>query len=154
MKRNIMQRISNIGYATLLAASRASAEDHQWAGRALDDFEWTVLERLVAIPFHGVFDTLNFEVQGKTVTLSGQIMNDRVKQAAERVVSLYRAISEKEPLEKYGRRAAPSIQIIAKDGWVALEGLVDSDANRGMVRLRALKVTAHVADNLRIAPEL
>jgi osmotically-inducible protein OsmY len=66
---------------------------------------------------------------------------------------VYRAIYEKEPLEKYGTRATPSIHIIVKDGWVTLEGVVDSVADRSMVHLRALKATAHVSDNLRVAPE-
>ncbi len=50
---------------------------------------------------------------------------------------------------------APLLQftIIVKDGWVTLEGVVDSDADRSMVHLRALQATAHVSDNLRVAPE-
>jgi hypothetical protein len=102
----------------------------------LNDLEWTVHERLAVLPFHGVFDTLDFEVQGKIVTLSGQVLKDSVKQSAERVVrqingvesvvnkievlpssrrddalrmNVYRAIYEKSPLEKYGTRAAPPI---------------------------------------------
>jgi hypothetical protein len=107
----------------------------------LNDLEWTVHERLAVLPFHGVFDTLDFEVQGKIVTLSGQVLKDSVKQSAERVVrqingvesvvnkievlpssrrddalrmNVYRAIYEKSPLEKHGTRAAPPIHIIVK----------------------------------------
>ena len=69
-------------------------------------------------------------------------------------MNVYRAIYEEEPLEKYGTRAAPPIHIIVRNGWVTLEGVVDSDTDRSMAQLRALKVTAHVADNLRVAPEL
>jgi osmotically-inducible protein OsmY len=68
-------------------------------------------------------------------------------------MNVYRAIYEKQPLEKDGTRAAPSIHIIVKDGWVTLEGVVDSDADRSMAHLRALKASAHVSDNLRVAPE-
>ncbi|HUE20558.1 MAG TPA: BON domain-containing protein [Bryobacteraceae bacterium] len=177
----MMLRISRVGCAMLLVALCGLAQEHKWAGRTLDDLEWTVHERLAAVPFHGVFDTLNFEVQDKTVTLSGQVMNEKVKQAAERAtaqingvdavvnrievlpssrrddvlrMNVYRAIYEEEPLEKYGTRAAPPIHIIVRNGWVTLEGVVDSDTDRSMAQLRALKVTAHVADNLRVAPEL
>jgi hyperosmotically inducible protein len=82
------------------------------------------------LPLKGVFDTLNFEVKGKTVTLSGQVVNERVKQNAEHVVgrlpgvesvvnqievlpssrrdqtlrvNMYRAIYQAQTLEKYVR---------------------------------------------------
>ena len=180
MKNNLLQRISRIGYATVFVAFCASAQEHPWAGRTLDSLEWTIHERLAVLPSYGVFDTLRFEVQGKTVTLSGQVVKERVKLNAERRVgqingvesvvnhievlpssrrddalrmNVYRAIYEKQPLEKYGIRAAPPIHIIVKDGWTTLEGVVDSDADRNMVHLRALNATAHVSDNLRVAPE-
>lgn len=157
----------------------AFAQQHRWAGRTLDSFEWRIHERLAALP-HGVFDTLDFEVAGKTVTLSGHVVKESVKKNAERAVgqvegvegvvnhiellpssrrddalrmNVYRAIYEQQPLEKYGTRAAPPIHIIVKNGWVALEGVVDSDADRSMVRHRARQVTAHVSDNLRVAPQ-
>jgi hyperosmotically inducible protein len=180
MTHNLTTRLLRIAPAMLFAAVLAFAQDHRWAGRTLDDFEWTIHEKLAALPFHGVFDTLRFEVEGKTVTLSGQVVNEGIKQNAERAVrqmdgiekvvnqievlpssrrddalrmNIYRAIYEKEPLEKYGIRGDSSIHIIVKDGWVTLEGVVDSEADRSMAHLRALKVTSHVSQNLRVAPD-
>jgi hyperosmotically inducible periplasmic protein len=179
MQNNLMQTISRIACATLLVAFCAPAQEHQWAGRSLNDFEWTIHERLAVLPSYGVFDTVRFEVQGKTVTLSGQVVKESVKQNAERMVkhidgvenvvnhiellpssrsddalrmNVYRAIYEKEPLEKYATRGAPAIHIIVKNGWVTLEGVVDSHADRSLVHLRALQASAHVSDNLRVAP--
>ncbi len=164
----------------LFVALCASAQEHKWAGRTLDNFEWTIHERLAVLPSYGVFDTVRFEVQGKTVILSGQVVKDSVKQNAERMLvrvdgvenvvnrievlpssrrddalrmNVYRAIYEKQPLEKYGTRGAPSIHIIVKDGWVTLEGVVDTDADRSLAHLQALKATAHVSDHLRVARE-
>jgi osmotically-inducible protein OsmY len=181
MQNNLMQRISRIGCVTLLAALSVLAQDHKWAGRTLDNFEWSIHEKLAALPSYGVFDTVRFEVQGTTVILSGQVVKESVKQDAERLVSqvkgvgrlannievlpssrrddalrmnVYRAVYEKAPLEKYGDRAAPPIHIIVKNGWVTLEGVVDSEADRSMVRMRALSATAHVSDNLHVAPEV
>ncbi len=180
MKNNLMQRIFRIGCVTLLAAVSALAQDHKWAGRTLDNFEWSIHEKLATIPSYGVFDTVRFEIQGTTVILSGQVVRESVKQDAERLVShvkgvgrvannievlpssrrddalrmnVYRAVYDKAPLEKYGDRAAPPIHIIVKNGWVTLEGVVDSEADRSLVRMRALNTTAHVSDNLRVAPE-
>ena len=179
MKSNLLQRISRVGCVTLLAALGAFSQEHKWAGRTLDNLEWAIHESLAVLPSYGVFDTIRFEVQGKNVTLSGQVTSDRTKQNAERFVkqvngvegvvnqievlpssrrddvlrmNVYRAIYETQPLEKYGTRGTPSIHIIVKDGWVSLEGVVDSDTDRGMVHQRALKVTSHVSDNLRVAP--
>jgi hyperosmotically inducible protein len=180
MKNNLLKTISRLGCATVLFALSALAQDHPWAGRTLDNFESTIHERLAGLPSYGVFDTVRFEVQGKTVVLSGQVVKESVKQNAERMVrhldgvqnvvnhievlpssrrddalrmNVYRAVYEKQPLEKYGTRAAPPIHIIVKDGWVTLEGVVDSDADRGMVHRRALQASAHVSDNLRVAAQ-
>jgi osmotically-inducible protein OsmY len=179
MKTILLRRMSMIGCATLLAALSALAQEHKWAGRTLDDLESTVHERLAALPHHGVFDTLDFEVQGTTVTLSGQVIKDSVKQSAERAIkrlngveavinhievlpssrrdealrmNVYRAIYQNPPMVGYGADGVPSIHIIVKNGLVALEGVVNSEADRGIVHIRALNVTAHVIDNLRVAP--
>ena len=180
MKNELSQRILKTVSATLLAALYAMAQEHQWAGRTLGNFEWTIHEKLAALPSYGVFDTINFEVQGKTVTLTGQVVGERVKHRAERAVgrlngvesvvnhievlpssrrddalrmNVYRALYEKEPAGTSGSGAALPIHIIVKDGWVTLEGVVDSDAGRGMFHLRALQVTAHVSDNVRVVPD-
>jgi osmotically-inducible protein OsmY len=162
-----------------LIALCAFAEQHKWAGRTLDDFEWRIHETLASLT-HSAFDTLNFEVQGKTVSLSGQVVKPSLKRNAETAVSrlngvekvvnhievlpssrrddalrmnVYRSVYEQRPLEKNAIRGGPPIHIIVKDGWVTLEGVVDSDADRTAVHLQALKVTAHVSDNLRVAAQ-
>lgn len=177
MKKTLLRRLSKVGLVTVLATLCVFAQEHKWAGRTLDDLESTIHERLAVLPFHGVFDTLRFEVQGGTVTLSGQVVKDSVKHNAERAVrrlngvetvvnnievlpssrrddalrmNVYRAVYEGGP-EQYGSDPVPSVHIIVKDGWVNLEGVVNSEADRNMVHLRALKVTAHVSDNLRVA---
>jgi osmotically-inducible protein OsmY len=179
MKEHLLQRILGIAGAALLAALSALGQDHIWAGRALGSFEWTIHETLAALPAYGVFDTIDFEVQGKTVTLSGQVVGERVKHRAERAVgqlngvervvnhievlpssrrddalrmNVYRAICEKEPVEM-GTRSNLPMHIIAKNGWVTLEGVVDSVADRDRFHLRALQVTAHLSDNLRVAAD-
>lgn len=176
---NSLRKILSLG-ALMLWPILAPAQDHKWAGRELDDFEWSIHEKLAVIPFHGVFDTLRFDVQEKNVALSGYVLRESVKHNAERAVrqipgvgevtnnievlpssrgddalrmNVYRALYEKAPLEKYGTREAPSIHIIVKEGWVTLEGVVDSDEDRSLVHMRTLKVTSHVTDNLRVAAE-
>ena len=178
MKNNLLRRISRIGCVALLATLSAVAQDHKWAGRTLDDVEWTIHERMAALPFHGVFDTLRFELNGSTVTLSGQVVKESVKHNAERAVKrlngvenvvnrievlpssrrddalrmkVYRAVYEMQTLA--AADVTPSVHIIVKDGWVTLEGVVDSEAERSQAYFRALTVTAQLYDHLRVAPE-
>jgi hyperosmotically inducible protein len=180
MRNRLLRNLILTACAALLAASSAMAQEHKWAGRALNDFEWSIHERLAVFPFHGVFDTLNFEVQGKTVVLSGQVTRESIKQNAERVVqrldgvenvvnqvevlpaskrddalrqNVYRAIYQRPAPDEYGDSIPPFIHIIVKDGVVTLEGVVRSDTDRSMVYVRALGVTAHVTDNLRVSAQ-
>jgi hyperosmotically inducible periplasmic protein len=169
-----------IAIAAILTVTSAAAQQHRWAGRVLDDREWEVHEKLAVLPSHGVFDDIRFELRGDTVVLSGQVMKETVKQNAERAVrniggvsgvvnridvlpssrrddairmNVYRAIYEHAPLEKYGTRDSPGIHIIVKHEWVTLEGVVDSYEDRHAAHLRALHVTPHVTDNLRVAAD-
>ena len=60
---------------------RARAEQ-----RALSGIEREVRHELVMLPYYGVFDNFAFQVQGSTVTLSGQVTRPTLKSSAERVV--------------------------------------------------------------------
>jgi hyperosmotically inducible periplasmic protein len=180
MKKTMRFKLAGIGCVMLFAALPAVAQDHKWAGRTLDGLEWRIHEELTMLPLHGVFDTLRYEVQGKTVTLSGQVVRETVKMNAERAVKrldgvdrvvnqievlpsserddairmkVYRAIYQSRPLEKYGTRAVPPIHIIVKNGAVTLEGVVDSEPDRRMAYLQASKVARPVTTNLRVAAE-
>jgi hypothetical protein len=176
MNNSFLRKVATGGSVALLLVFGALAQEHKWAGRTLDDLEQTIHERLSVLPFHGVFDTLDFEVQGKTVVLSGYVLKESIAEKAVRAVKqlqgvedvinhvqvlpssqrddalrkgLYRTIFENAgPGE--GVYAGSSIHIIVKNGSVALEGVVNSDADRSAVYVKALQVTAHVTDNLRV----
>ena len=173
-------KLATVGSAILLIALTVSGQEHKWAGRALDETEWRIHEELAMLPFHGVFETLDFELRDKTVVLSGHVIRETVKINAERVVKrlnsvetinnqievlppskqddairmrVYRAIYETRPLDQYGTRASPPIHIIVKDGTVTLEGIVDSEEDRSAAYLKAVKSAHHVVNDLRVAPE-
>jgi hyperosmotically inducible protein len=180
MKSNLATKTLIIGCATVLTALTVSAQQHRWAGRTLNEVEWTIHEKLTSLPSYGVFDTIDFEVRGNAVTLSGQVIGERLKERAERAVkqvntiervvndievlpvsrhddalrmSMYRALYDNQPAGKISASASRPIHIIVKNGWVTLEGVVESDADRDMFHLRAFQVTAHVSDKLRVAPD-
>ena len=66
-------------------------------------------------------------------------------------MKVYRAVYEMQTLA--AADVTPSVHIIVKDGWVTLEGVVDSEAERSQAYFRALTVTAQLYDHLRVAPE-
>lgn len=177
MKKNLLKIAFQLGSVGLLLASSTLAQEHKWAGRTLDDLEQTIHERLPVLPFHGVFNTLNFEVQGKTVVLSGYVAKESIAEKAVRVVrqldgvenvvnhvevlpssrrddalrkSLYRSIFENSPGPDQGLYGDAAIHIVVKNGFVTLEGVVNSDADRGAIYSRAVHATPHVTDNLRV----
>lgn len=180
MKKLAFVRLTAIVSALLFASLLTHAQEHDWAGRTLNDLEWRIHEELVMVPFHGVFDTIRFELRDKTVILSGQVLRESVKMNAERVIkrldgvdsvvnqievlpssrrddairmNVYRAIYEQAPLDLYGTRNIPAIHIIVKDTHVTLEGVVDSEADRNTAYVQATKVALHVTNNLRVAPK-
>jgi len=124
-----------------------------------------VRHQLVMLPYYGIFDDLAFRVEGDTVTLLGQVSRPTLKSDAENVVkgiegvghvvnnievlplspmddqtraAVYRAIYGDPSIStRYGFRALPSIHILVKNGHVTLEGVVDSEADKNMVNIRA-----------------
>ncbi len=123
-----------------------------------------VRHELVMLPYYGVFDNLNYKVDGYTVTLRGQVTRPTLKSDAENVVkqiegvekvvneivvlppspmddrirrATYRAIYGRPPLDRYALSAVPSIHIIVSNGKVTLVGVTDSEADKNAAGLYA-----------------
>ncbi len=139
-----------------------------------------VLHELLMDPYYSVFDNLAFKVDGRTVTLLGQVSQQVVKDDAvasvkkiegvENVVDnievlppspnddrirrqLYRAIYGFDGLSRYSWGAIPSIHIIVKNGHATLVGLVDNDNDKNMAGIRAKGVPGvfSVQNDLEVA---
>jgi len=140
-----------------------------------------VRHKLVMLPYYSVFDNLAFRINGRTVTLEGQVVNPVVKSDAQNAVKhiegvdkvvnnievlppspmddrirrqVYRSIYSYGPLFKYGHMAVPPIHIIVKNGRITLDGVVDSEADKNLAGMRANQVpgTFQVTNNLRVVP--
>lgn len=139
-----------------------------------------VRRTLLTLPYYGVFDDLEFRMDGDTVTLFGEVTMPELKEAADYAVKRiqgltlvtdniqvlpasptdqqtrmaeYRAIYEEPELSiRYGYRAVPPIHIVVKNGTVRLEGLVTSEADRKFIEMRARSVpnVSTVTNNLQI----
>lgn len=138
---------------------------------------------ILKLPYYGVFDSLGYILQGRTVVLVGSVTSDhsQTKQDAERAVKkiegvdgvvnnievlppgglddrlrreVYTALfNQNSPLFRYGQdKVNPPIRIIVKGGRVALEGVVNSEADKNLATLRVNQVPGvlSVTNNLRV----
>jgi len=141
-----------------------------------------VHHQLSVLPYVSVFDHIAFTLNGNNVTLTGQVVRHTLKTAAEAAVksiegvgmvvnqieelpaspgdddlrrAVYRAIYEDAVLSRYAVVELPSIQIIVKNGSVALEGEVESegDKNRALVRAGFVANVSGVKNNLVVRPK-
>jgi hyperosmotically inducible protein len=139
-----------------------------------------VRHELLMLPYFGVFDNIAFKVEGGTVTLLGSVVKPVTKSDAENSVKriegvdkvdnqievlppssqddglrvrLFRAIYQYPGLEKYELGVQKPIRIIVKSGRVSLEGVVDNEADKNLVGIRANGVPGifQVTNNLQIA---
>jgi len=128
-----------------------------------------VRHELVTLPYYGVFDWLQFEVQpDNTVVLRGQVVRPTTKSEAEaRVkdidgvskvvnqiqvlplspqddrlrVALYRSIYNwNSPLFRYATQAVPPIHIIVDHGRATLKGIVANKGDAQLAYMRARSV--------------
>jgi hyperosmotically inducible periplasmic protein len=159
--------------------SQAQEADEALSPEAEDKLIREVRHKLVMLPYYSVFDNLAYRVDGRTVTLEGQVVNPVVKPDAENSVKriegvekvvnnievlppspiddrirrqVYRSIYSYGPLFKYGGMAVPPIHIIVKNSRVTLDGVVDSETDKNLVGMRANQVplTFQVTNNLRV----
>ena len=175
-KRNL-NRFAQLCCVVFMLVPTVQAQEHMWAGRNLSAFEWSIHERLASLPIREAFETIEFEARGQDVILTGRVLHNRLRLAAQKAVAqvdgvgtvvdkieilpasrrddllrlnVYRAVYKAEPPDGSIADGAHRIHIIVQHGWVALEGTVNSRADRDEAHLAALKVTPHVMDHLRV----
>jgi hyperosmotically inducible periplasmic protein len=163
-----------------ITALPASAQQREVPPQAVQRIQKEVRHELVMLPFLTVFDNLAYKVDGYNVTLLGQVTNPVLKSDAESAVkkiegvekvdnqievlplspmddrlrrSLYQAIYEYPPLQRYSMPVLKPIRIIVKNGHVTLEGVVDSEADKNIAGIRAKGVPGafSVTNNLVVA---
>ena len=128
-----------------------------------------VRHELVTLPYYGVFDWLEYEVQPNgTVILKGQVVRPSTRSDAEGRVkdiegvpnvinqietlplspnddrlrrALYRQIyGFNSPLFRYGTQAIPSIHLIVNRGHATLKGVVSNRGDANLANIRARSV--------------
>ena len=138
-----------------------------------------VRHELVMLPYLGVFDNLEYKVDGSTVTLIGQVTRPTLKSDAENVVkkiegvekvdnqievlplsadddrirrAVYIALARSPQLDRYFMQAVAPIRIIVKNGNVTLEGVVDTKGDSDVASITAKGVSGafSVTNHLRV----
>jgi hyperosmotically inducible protein len=138
-----------------------------------------VRHELVMLPYLGVFDNLEYKVDGSTVTLVGQVTRPTLKSDAESAVknvegvekvdnqievlplspnddrirrATYMALVRNQQLSRYFMQAVAPIRIIVKNGNVTLEGVVDTKGDSDMANITAKGVSGafSVTNHLRV----
>jgi hyperosmotically inducible protein len=179
MKHRSLALAISLAILTAVAVNQNAAA--QADARSQERIAREVRHELLMLPWFGVFDYIAFRVDGGTVTLMGQVVRPSLKSDAENALkriegvervenkievlppssmddglrlALYRAIYGYAPLEKYALGVQKPIRIIVKSGQVTLEGVVDSEADKNLVTLRANSVPGifSVTNNLQVVP--
>jgi BON domain len=138
-----------------------------------------VRHNLLMLPYYGVFDDLQFQMQGNHVVLSGDVTRPFLKYDAENVVKriagvsgvtnnikvlplsrlddvirlrTYRAIFSRDSLYRYALGPIPSLHIIVDNGRVTLVGEVSNKMDSVIADMAANSVPGvfSVANNLRV----
>ena len=175
--KKLMNGIVAVFAAVVIAASATPAVAQGSAGP--EQLMKKVRKELVTLPWYGVFDNLEYAVEGSTVVLSGQVVQPSTRRDAERRVARLRGVERvvnnievlplsgfdesirretyralfgwNSPLFRYGRGVNPSIHIVVNRGHVTLEGVVSNEADANLARMRVLGVPGvfSVTNNLR-----
>jgi hyperosmotically inducible protein len=150
--------------AVLCVGTAGSVWAQDDSQRMQDRISREVRHELVMLPELSIFDNLQYKITGGKVVLMGQVRNAVLKDSAEKVVKkiegvesvdnqieilppspnddrirrqVARALFNDDRLSRYAMGSLPPIHIIVKNGHVALEGVVDSQADKDYATLKA-----------------
>ncbi len=144
--------------------------------------EQQVFRKLIYLPRYGIFDHINYRVDGSTVILGGKVYSLGTKRDAELetaripgVTAVVNNIDQLPPspfddgirrralstfggtgLDIYLREPRPSVRIIVENGRVTLEGYVSSrgDLNAFNIMMNGVPGVFNVQNNLVIGNQM
>lgn len=180
--KNIILAIAVVFAIATSAAVAAPAVKSNDQGLSRQQMMKKIRKELVTLPYYSVFDNLAYQVEGSTVTLSGQVVHPSTRSDAEqrvariegvaRVVNqievlplspsdesiriqTYRTVFRAGGLYRYAMGANPSIHIVVNRGHVTLEGVVSNEGDRRLAYITANGVPGvfSVTNNIRTERE-
>jgi hyperosmotically inducible periplasmic protein len=181
MRTKAITLLASFLFLASLSLAAQDVQSEQAAAKSQERITREVRHELLMLPYFGVFDYIAYKVDGGTVTLLGQVVRPTLKSDSENVVKriegvekvdnqievlppstmddrlrtrLFRAIYQYPSLQKYELGVQKPIRIIVKSGRATLEGVVDSEADKNLVGIRANGVSGlfSVTNNLQVVP--
>jgi hyperosmotically inducible protein len=167
--------------ALLSAGLMAASSDPNRSTQAGDErLAGKVRHEILMLPYYGVFDAINFEVNGDVVKLTGAVTRPTLKSDIGRIVArlegvrlvenrievlplsrfddqirlaVARAIYGYPALQRYGMPVNAPIRIIVENGRVDLRGVVDNetDSNIAFIRANGVSGVFAVENHLQVA---
>lgn len=152
--------------AAMMAVSLFASAQKMATGSE-EQMQKEVRHELNMLPYSTAFDYMAFKIDGRNVTLVGQVTKPVLKSDAENVVKhiegvehvdnqievlppssqddairirLFRAIYGYPQLQKYELGTTKPIRILVKSGHVTLAGVVDNEGDKNVAGLRANSV--------------
>ncbi len=152
---------------TAMMAASLFASAQKMATGSEGQIQTEVRHQLNMLPYVTAFDYMAFKIDGRNVTLVGQVTKPVVKSDAENAVKhvegvehvdnqievlppssqddgirmrLFRAIYGYPQLQRYELGTTKPIRILVKSGHVTLAGVVDSEADKNVAGIRAKSV--------------
>lgn len=176
----MIKRFLLIAAVVATVATLSLAEQKNDSQPNVERIQREVRHEILMLPYFDVFDNITFKVEGYDVTLSGQVTRPTLKADSERAVKriegveqvdnqievlpvspnddrlrlrLFRAIYGYPVLQRYALPVIKPIRIIVKNGNVTLEGIVDSEADKNLVNMRARGVSGSfsITNNLNVS---
>jgi hyperosmotically inducible periplasmic protein len=171
IRRNTVRALFAISLIALvgftIGAPRLSAGTK--TSPVVDPISRQVHSKLVTLPWYGVFDNLQYQINGTEVTLSGQLVSEHsvTKHDAENAVKSisgvtkvvnnievlppspfddqirraeYRTIFSQSDLGRYTVGAVAQVRIVVKNGHVTLEGQVMNQMDKNIAGIVANSV--------------
>ena len=152
-----------------MGAPKATAGPTVPVGTNPSAIETQVHHRLATLPWYGIFDYLQYQINGTEVTLSGQVTSEHdvtsrdAENAVKRIPGVtkvtnnievlplsmmdnqirqaeYRTIFSQSDLGRYTMGAIPPVHIIVKNGHVFLDGVVMNQMDKTVAGLAANSV--------------
>lgn len=165
--------LSSVLITLFAIGANAQSTKRSLSGRAL---EQKVYKEIIKLPYYGVFDFINFQVNGSTVTLDGKVASLGTKSDAANAVKKIPGVTSvvnnidnlpPSPFDDRIRRAAlrefrrgslshylwenrPDVRIIVENGRITLEGYVANtgDYNRFNILANSIPGVFKVTNNL------
>lgn len=148
-----------------MSLAQSGGQQSAGAQRMQERISREVHHELVMLPQLTIFDNLQYKVDGNKVTILGQVRNAILKDSAQNVVKKIEGVEQVDnqievlpaspsddrtrlavahalfgndsPLFRYSMGSVPPIHIVVKNGHVALEGVVDSQADKDLAYMKA-----------------